>query len=161
MGTDIHVYILKKDKDNLWKTVKIYRKEKRNKFKYIPPYSGRNCELFDILTGRETQNYFPATSINEKELPQDLKNRYFKAKNTDGYFDFYEINFADLKIYLITHPKVRDYNYEGKNFEKEGWKTNPIYDFIKIIKNYIVLSDSLDFETPPDSCFKIVYWFDC
>ena len=161
MGTDIHVYILKKDKDSLWKTVKIYKKEKRNKFKYISPYNSRNYELFDILNGKEVKDYFPFVPINEKELPQDLKNRYLKAKNTEGYFDFNEVNLADLKLYLCSCPKVRDYDYEGKNFDEEGWKTNPVYDFIKIIENYIFLSDSFNFETPPDSCFKIVYWFDC
>lgn len=161
MGTDIHVYILRKDKDNLWKTVKIYRKEKRNKFKYISPYNSRNYELFDILKGKETKDYFPFVPINEKELPPDLKNRYLKAKNIIGYFDFNEVNLADLKLYLCSHPKVRDYDYEGENFDEEGWKENPIHDFIKTIENYIFLSGSFDFEICPDSYFKIVYWFDC
>ena len=161
MGTDIHVYILRKDKDNLWKTVKIYRKEKRNKFTYISPYTSRNYELFDILNGKDTKDYFPFVPINEKELPQDLKNRYLKAKNTVGYFDFNEVNLADLKLYLYSHPKLRDYDYEGENFDEEGWKENPIHDFIKTIENYIFLSDSFDFEICPDSYFKIVYWFDC
>lgn len=160
MGVDIHVHILEKDCGK-WKTVSLYSKENK-KFKRIDPYPFRNGELFDILSGNEDDN-FPNTPIEEDSLPMGLQNEIKRNKKIVGYYNFYEVNLADVKYYLTKHPKVRDYDYEAKNdedFDKNGWKPNPVASFVEAIENYLAfVSPYSNFQ--PASFVRIIYYFDC
>lgn len=156
MGRDIHVKIVKLDQTtNKWKNVKLYSKKNR-KFKIINPYSFRNYELFDILNGKEDDKYI-LSPIIISSLPLDLQQEIKKCKDTCGYYGFYEINLADLKLYLNKVPKIRDYDYEDD--DPKAWKDNPVKFFIENIEYYI------DFAEPYwnglYSNIRIIYWFDC
>lgn len=155
MGADIHVKILERD-NNTWKQVILYHKEKE-KFKVIDVYPFRNYELFDILNGKEDDNYI-AYPIKEDSLPIALKKEIEGYKNIIGYYGFKEINFADLKLYLYRFPKVRDYDYEENS--PNAWKDNPVKYFIEKIEQYINFASPYgDFVSPP-SDIRIIYWFD-
>ena len=158
MGRDIHVRIVKRDHNtNEWKHIKLYKKEK-GKFKFINPYPYRNYELFDILDGTEDEEYIPF-KLNTKNLPIALKSEIEKAINTLGYYDFKEINLADLKLYLKEVPKVRDWDYDEK--DPQAFKDNPVKLFIEQIEYYLDFYDS-DWDIMGSSSdIRILYWFDC
>ena len=65
-------------------------------------------------------------------------------------------------MYLKDNPKVRDYDYEGKeeDFLINGYKENPIIDLVKRIE-YVLDFD--DFFWDYDGSFadvRIIYFFD-
>lgn len=152
MGTDIHVYIFKKNrKTNTWKQVKLYKKDK-NRFNIINPYPFRSHEIFEILK----EIHCPITL---KELPGDFQAKIKECQNTVEYYGFSEINLADLKLYLNKHPKVRDWDYEED--DPKAMKTNPIKFFIKRIERYIDFYDDFWDCSNTYSDIKIIYWFDC
>ena len=157
MGCDIHVRIVKKDREtNTWKYIKLYYKEKR-KFKVVNIYPFRHYELFDILDEKEDDKYF-ASSIITDDLPIALKNEIKTAKESFGSYGFREINLADLKLYLHKVPKVRDYDYEED--DPKAWKDNPVKYFIEKIEQYIDFAATyLDFYYI-DSDIRIIYRFD-
>ena len=160
MVRDIHVKIVKKDREtNTWKRIKLYYKEKR-KFKVIDIYPFRNYELFDILNEKdESDEHFFASSIVTDDLPIALKNEIETAKKSFGFYGFREINLADLKLYLHKVPKIRDYDYEEN--DPKAWKDNPVKYFIEKIEQYIDFADPYwDFYCI-DSDIRIIYWFDC
>ena len=160
MGRDIHVKIVKKDREtNTWKRIKLYYKEKR-KFKVIDIYPFRNYELFDILNEKdESDEHIFASSIVTDDLPIALKNEIETAKKSFGFYGFREINLADLKLYLHKVPKIRDYDYEEN--DPKAWKDNPVKYFIEKIEQYIDFADPYwDFYCI-DSDIRIIYWFDC
>ena len=160
MGRDIHVRIVKKDREtNTWKHVKLYHKEKR-KFKVIDVYPFRNYELFDILDEKdENDEHFFAPPIVTDNLPIALKNEIETAKQSFGFYGFREINLADLKLYLNKVPKIRDYDYEDD--DPKAWKDNPVKYFIEKIEQYIEFAVPYwDFYSI-DSDIHIIYWFDC
>ena len=155
MGADIHIRIIKRDHDtDTWKQIKLYRKEKK-KFKVIDPYPFRNSELFDILNEREDDNY-QAYPISLAHLPVALKKEIEKYQETQGYYDFKEINLADLKLYLRQVPKVRNWDYDDDH--PKAWKDNPVKYFIERIESYIDFTEE-DWAIP-SSDIRILYWFD-
>ena len=162
MGADIHLAIVKFDRDlNAYKEIKLYKKDDKNNYVPINLYPGRNGELFDYLSGKEDD--FPVKPLYEKNLPQDLKNRIEEYRNGGyGCYNFSEANLADVKLYLKDNPKVRDYDYEGKeeDFLINGYKENPIIDLVKRIE-YVLDFD--DFFWDYDGSFadvRIIYFFD-
>lgn len=158
MARDIHVKIVKKDREtNTWKHIKLYYKEKR-KFRIINVYPFRNYELFDILNEKEDDGYF-ASSIIMDDLPIALKNEIKTTKEKFGFYGFREINLADLKLYLHKVPKIRDYDYEEDN--PKAWKDNPVKYFIERIEQYIDFADPFWDFYRIDSDIRIIYWFDC
>lgn len=156
MGADIHVKILERN-NNTWKQVTLYHKEKEE-FKIVNVYPFRNYELFDILNGKEDDNYI-AYPIREDSLPVTLKKEIEGYKNTVGYYGFKEINLADLKLYLYRSPKIRDYDYEENS--PNAWKTNPVKYFIEKIEQYINFASQYGEFVSPPSDIRIIYWFDC
>lgn len=155
MGVDIHTYIFKRNrKNNIWEQVKLFTKEEE-KYKEVTVYPYRSYELFDILSERE-DDAFTAFAVDTNVLPVDFQE---KIKNdTEFCYDFREVNLADLKLYLIKHPKVRDYDYEETS--PNALKENPVTGFVERIEWYLDLADpTWDFCSPP-SDIKIVYWFD-
>ena len=162
MGVDIHLAIVKFDRNlNAYKEIKLYKKDDKNNYVPIDLYPGRNSELFDYLSGREDD--FPVKPLYEKNLPEDLKNQIDEYKNREyGCYDFCEANLADVKLYLKDNPKVRDYDYEGKeeDFLINGYKENPIIDLVKRIE-YVLDFD--EFFWDYDGSFadvRIIYFFD-
>lgn len=160
MGRDIHVRIVKKDREtNTWKHIKLYYKEKR-KFRIVNMYPFRNYELFDILNEKdENDEHFFAPSIVTDDLPIALKNEIETAKKSFGFYGFREINLADLKLYLHKVPKIRDYDYEEN--DPKAWKDNPVKYFIEKIEQYIDFADPYWDLYCIDSDIRIIYWFDC
>ena len=158
MGRNIHVRIVKRDRDtDKWKQIKLYYKEKR-KIKLVNVYPFRSDELFDIIDGSEDEKYnaYPISLIN---LPDNLQKEIERCQNTLGYYKFKEISLADLKLYLYKSPKVRDWDYEDD--DPKAWKDNPVKYFIERIEQYIDFADPYwDLETSL-SDIKILYWFDC
>lgn len=159
MSKDIHVRIIKKDREKgIWEQVKLYRKC-HNEFKVVDIYPYRNYILFDILSENEDDGYI-AYPIAEADLPIDLKNEInsYKEKMT-GFYNFKENTLADLKLYLKNVPKIRDYDYEDD--DPKAWRDNPVKYFIEIIEQYIDFVDPNWEFTTSNSDIRILYWFDC
>lgn len=157
MGKDIHIRVIKRNRDtNNWEQIKLYRKEKR-KFKLVDIYPFRNYELFSIINESEDEKY-NAYPISLTGLSDSLRQEIEKYQNTLGYYGFKEISLADLKLYLYRSPKVRDWDYEDN--DTKAWKDNPVKYFVEKIEQYIDFADPYwDFDTSP-SDIKILYWFD-
>ena len=162
MGTDIHVRIVKKDYNtDTWKQIKLYRKEKK-KFKIVDIYPFREEDLFDILS-EKTNDYraypYHAYPISLTHLPINLKQEIEKKQKILGYYDFKEINLADLKIYLMHNPKIRDWDYEDD--DPKAWIDNPVKYFIERIEQYLDFADPYWDGCRPASDVRIIYRFDC
>ena len=182
MGTDIHVRVAKYHPEtNLFHELELFRKRKPDEkeydwktgeelpwteYKKVYIELGRDYEMFDGMKHGDEQDgfgYFPWTSIAEASLEPSLKEEITKFKNTDGYFDFYEINLADMKNYLHSHPTVVDYESE----EWDNWETgkpkplkdNPIKRLMEIVRGYIFNTEDTLYD--PDSYYKIIFFFDC
>ena len=153
MGRDIYVHIVKRCK-NEWKEINLFT-EGKDGFERVSPYSYRDYELFDYLNRNEDVDFscIP-TPIELETLPATLKEKILKYENTSGYYGFYEINMADLRIYLLKNPMVKDYEDENPNAIKE----NPLQDFFKTLLNYISF---VEWWVEKLSDYKVVYWFDC
>ena len=135
MGVDIHVRVIKRDPTtNLWEEIKLYKLTSENKYEYVDLYPYRNSELFDILQHTD----FPGLVCHPEYLPEPLKQEIEDIQNDkefSGYYGFSDANLADIKLYLMKHPKVRDYDYESKDaedFEVNGWKNNPVKFFVEL-----------------------------
>lgn len=158
MGRDIHVRLIKKDRETgKWNQIKIYRKEKKRKFSVVDIYPFRNYELFGILDEKEDEKYYVDT-ICVPDLPIALKQEIEKFKNIGDCFDFREINLADLKLYLYRSPKIRDWDYEDT--DPKAWKDNPVKYFIERIEQYLAFADPYWDVCTPASDIRIIYWFD-
>lgn len=163
MGIDIHVRIVKRDHHtDTWKQIKLYRKEKK-KFKIVDIYPYREEDLFDILLEKTNENYrdypYRSSPISLAHLPINLKQEIEEKQNILGYYDFKEINLADLKLYLYHNPKVRDYDYEAE--DPKAFKDNPVKYFIERIEQYLDFADPYWDVCGSASDVRIIYWFDC
>lgn len=177
MGVDIHVKITKYNPEtNYFEPIELYRKRKPNEHEYnpitdekiekpslfvkVPIYEGRNYEMFDgMKNGDEIDGYgcFPKEPIAMNSLEPNIKEEINRYKNIQGYYDFYEVNLADLENYLEEYPEVTDYDSK----EEPGKKTNPIKYFVEDIKNYLTTYDSFEYYYTAHSYYKILFWFDC
>jgi hypothetical protein len=156
MGIDIHVRIIKKNRDtNTWEHVKLYRKESE-KFEVVNVYPYRNYDLFDILNENAEDGY-KSQSIITIDLPPHLKQEIEKNRQEYGYYSFKEVNLADLKLYLNRVPKVRNYDYDEDN--PKAMQTNPVEYFIDRIEHYLDFADPY-WDLYPASDIRILYWFD-
>lgn len=148
MGRDIHVRLVGWDEINeKWNEIKFYKKVK-NDFIPVDFYPYRNYELFEEL------NNIPWTSINKKNLPPTIAKELEEAEKILGYYNFREVNLADLKIYYLNHQKIEEEDVEGVIF-----KDNPIKDFIERIESIL---DIYDFDLYEKySLVRIIFFFDC
>lgn len=154
MGRDMYVRIIEKDrKNNIWKQVKLYRKEKR-KFRVVDVYPFRDHKLFDIL---DEDDEYCALPPQTADLPVALKNEIKSVEKTLGYYGLKEINLADLKLYLYKVPKIRDYDYEDS--DPKAWIDNPVKNFIEAIERYIDFVDPYYSFYHTNSDIRIIYWF--
>ena len=152
MATDIHVRIIKFNRDkNIWEPIRLYQKDKS----LVNVYHDRDYELFDILKGNGEDTYYPFPIVINN-LPDDLKKEIESRQDKCYYYNFQEVNLADLKLYLYHYPKIRDYDYDEKS--PKAYKDNPVKWFIEHIEYYINFACPWDFN--PDSDIRILYWFD-
>lgn len=153
MGKDIHVAIaIRNDEAGYYDKVEIFNK-KENKYLYINPYDTRNHELFELL-----EEDIPWNQLHTTFLEPSFAKEIQKIQNTMGYFNFREINLADLKNYLMLNPTVPDYdNDDNDDTEELTYKTNPIKFFIEQIEYYIKFA-GYEYYYPSD--IYILYWFD-
>lgn len=152
MGRDIHVKILKKNKNlELWEPVVLYKKE-NGEFKEINFITYRDQDLFNILLG-DSDTFFPFSPLNEANIAEPLRKEIEKKRGIIGYYGFCEANLADVRIYLQENPKIKsDYTEEEI--------INPVEHLVDIV--YKVLNIAQEYDVPwYDSQIRIIYWFDC
>lgn len=134
MSEDIYVHILKRKRNtNKWKEVILYEKNEKGSTNVINPYPFRNYELFETL--KEDMAY----PIEEHNLPESLKEKY--KEDHEYCYGFKEINFAELKLYVIKHSTEEQIKY-----------------FCERIEWYLNFADE-DFDFTPLSDYRILYWF--
>lgn len=157
MGRDIHVHLVKFNKDkNIYEEVKIYRKNKNDdNFKPIRFCSDRNYELFEILDGNK-DDYFPYRPIYTTNLSVDLQKEINEYQNITGYYNFYEVNLAEAELYLFKHPEIRDWDEDDI-----AYKPNPVANFIEEIKQVLYFYDDYWYYDVGYAGIRILYWFDC
>ena len=150
MGKDIHVAIaIRNNETGYYDKVEIFNK-KGDKYLYINPYDARNHELFELL-----EEDIPWNQLHTTFLEPSFAKEIQEIQNTMGYFNFREINLADLKNYLMLNPTVSD--YDDDDTEELTYKTNPVKFFIEQIEYYIEFA-GYEFYYPSD--IYILYWFD-
>lgn len=196
MGVDIHVHICKYNpEDNFYHELSLYRhREENEKYNYdvrpqeenekynydvegnriliedeyekIPPYDGRNYEMFSGMRGEsENSGYgiFPSYPITLNSLEPKLRKEIEEKKNLLGFYDFNEIFFSDFVNYLHDYPTVVDYDSD----DWEDWKTtdakpqkeNPLKRFFESCVSYANFAERYGMYEPY-SWYKILYWFD-
>ena len=182
MGQDIHIRIVKYNSDkNFYEELTLYKpgeeyhyNEEGNKivdnpyFQKVHIDAGRNYEMFEgMKDGDENDGYghFPWTKVKLNALDPKIKEDIEEKMDTPGYFDFYELTFADMKLYLNEHPTVVDYDNNNFNWEEDDGerprKINPIKPLFDEIVNYAQLADGWDWGLEPFGYYKIIFYFDC
>jgi len=179
MGCDIHVRASKLNKEtNLYEELILWRPgveyhyahndatgemEKivdNPDFEKVYIYNGRNYEMFDgMKDGTEEDGYgnFPHFPIVLNSLEPAFRENIKEYMEATGFFDFWEISLAEMKLYLLEHPKVLDY-YNCEE-DEDVWKDNPIKDLFQDICNYINYADK-EWDWTPLSQYKIIIYFD-
>ena len=153
MGRDIHIRIVKYNSEiDKWEEIKLFREEKANSYTPIRLSLDRNYELFEILD--EDINF---KAVNKTNLPKDLVDE-IENWEKDGGFRFREINLAELEIYKLNHPKVRDWDYEEDH--EKAWYDTPLNDLIIRILNMVELFNYCRWDYYTMSDIRIIYWFD-
>ncbi len=149
MGRDIHVRLVTWNETyQKWSEIKFYKKVK-NDFIPIDFYPYRNYELFEEL------EYIPWTPIDTKNLPPATKEELETMKKEFGYYNFREVNFADLKIYFFNHQKEKGEDEDGII----TFRDNPLKNFIERIESIL---DIYDFDLYGKySSVRIIFFFDC
>lgn len=177
MGKDIHIRVAKYDTNtNLYKEIELFRKatndeidyqEDINGFKKVYIDVGRHSEMFEgMKDGDENDGYghFPWTSINYASLEPSFAESIKEKVGIDGYYDFYEINLSDFKLYLKNHPTVTDYDTDWGEDWKYGdptpKKENPLKYMLEQIESYISVAD-WEYGWNPSSHYKVIFYFDC
>lgn len=169
MGMDIHIKLFKYDNErNQFKKLTLYRWDyKTGEYKEVYIYTGRNSEMFNGMTdgGSDSDGYgyFPASSIKLNSLFDPDREEIEKDMKATGFFDFNEINLAEMALYCKEHPRVVDYDVtwhnEDPNFVKPT-KDNPICDLYKEICQYAAFADNWNWDFSPLSEYKIIFYFD-
>lgn len=156
MGVDIHVHVLKyEEEDNLYheKNLFVYDTAK-DTYEHISPWCARNYELFRILNDDED---FPASYITLNSFDNEFKEEI--KVNTEFCYGFHEISLVELKLYLIEHPTIEDFEEEWEEGAEVPTKENPVKKFYTEICNYLNFADwTFDFTSL--SKYKVVYYFD-
>ena len=157
MGVDIHVHVLKyEEKDNLYHEKKLFVYDaSKDIYDNISPWSGRNYELFRILND---DGDFPASSyVNLNSLDDNSKEEI--KEDIEFCYGFHEILLVELKLYLIEHPTIEDFEEDWEEGTEVPTKENPVKEFYTAICNYLNFADwTFDFTSL--SKYKVVYYFD-
>ena len=188
MGVHIHIKMYKYNSDtNLYDEIKLYRHRKPNeiyeyydengegipyKDDYCPIriFEGQNYEMFDgMKDGSPDDGYgnFPMTKVTLNSFSPEAKATLEKYMGYEGVYDFREISLAEMKLYVITHPTVLDYDSPAwdddtysKPFKEKPQKDNPIKGMYRDIFNYIYISEECCMYEPL-SHYKVVFYWDC
>ncbi len=168
MGMDIHIKLFKYDNErNQFKKLTLYRWDyKDGKHKEVYIFPGRNSEMFEgMKDGDESDGYgiFPSFPIKLNSLFDPDREEIEKTMKTTGFFDFNEINLAEMALYCKEHPTVTDYDVEWHNEDPnfvKPTKKNPICDLYEEICSYASFADNWDWDISPLSEYKIIYYFD-
>lgn len=172
MGVDIHIRLLKYDENtNLYKEIALYRKSSLHE-KYpedypemvkVPVYDGRDYEMFDGMKDGDDSDgygYFPWTGMKLNSYEEAFRNEMIEKQKTElGYFDFYEIPLAEMRVYVLENPKVVDYDVEYIDEEHKAYKDNPIASLYSKIISYLSFAEPWGMEYLSD--YKVVFYFDC
>lgn len=173
MGMDMHVRLAKYNKEtNLYDELVLYRPGETYhysktgekiiddpNYERVLIYDGRNSEMFiGMKNGDEEDGYgdFPWTSIALSSLEPKFRKDIEEYMSSAGFFDFYELTLADMKLYTLDHPYVTDYNSE----EEGKKKVNPIVALFADICKYASLVDNWDWNFTPLSNYKVIFYFD-
>lgn len=190
MGVDINIKIYKYNRStNFYDEIQLFRRRKPNeKFKYYdeegngvpfeddyrPIYIevGRDYEMFDGMrndSGADGYGNFPISPISLESFNPESKAELERIMKINGYYDFYEISLAEMKLYTFEHPTVVDYDAhwndeeeeeEEDSLDKRPRKVNPIKGLYEDIFNYIYLAENCWMDDAL-SFYKIVFFWDC
>ena len=161
MGVDIHVFVLKRNKETeKWDKLSLYF-EDDGELKETQPLDGwRNREMFQII-----QEDLPSSAI-KWDLIGEGKEKIEQYKNYSGFYHFSEINYMKLENYLKKHSKVIDddaedeyYTRHGKSSKKPLLKKNPVWHLYKQVKWFITFAEGWHLQSDEDD-YKIIYFFD-
>lgn len=178
MGCDMFVRVLKYDeKSNYYTELQLFKPgetyhytEKGEKivddpdYEKVSVYSGRDTEMFDGMKDGDNVDgygYFPWSACKVNSYDPVFKKEIEKKQGTQGYYDFYEINLAEMKAYVLEHPTVVDYDVEWDD-KKEGFekpqKDNPITELYERICSFISFADWMwNYNSLSD--YKVVFYF--
>ena len=120
MSIDLFVKIVKyNEKTNFYHEVKLYREKNSHDFPEEPNliqvaiYPGYDRDMIEaIREGNEKDGYgyFPWSRVKLNSLEPRLRESIDKMMHEKTFFDFYEIPLAEMKLYLLDHPIVTDYD---------------------------------------------------
>lgn len=128
MGTDINVHIEKMNKETgKWEDLYLYRKNKDGEFERCLVYSGRNHELFSLLS--EVNSFHwplsnPGYLVEPRGLPKDVSD-YTRECWGDGTYYFgatwYDYQELSTYTYLLNEANkmMNEKNARIKELEKE------------------------------------------
>ena len=174
MGIDIHIRLLKYDENtNLYKEIALYRKSSLHEkhpddypeMMKVPVYDGRDYEMFDGMKDGDDNNgygYFPWTGMKLNSYEEAFRNEMIEKQKTElGYFDFYEIPLAEMRVYVLENPKVVDYDseYDEGDCRAYRYKDNPIASLYSKIISYLSFAEPWGMEYLSD--YKVVFYFYC
>lgn len=125
------------------------------------PYNGCH-NLFSIVEQKETG--FPQMNGIHRGLPKDsaleiekeYKDCYDIEDMEDEHFwhpSIYWFTYADMYIYCLEHPQVRDYESE----EDEAMQSNPIFTLKERVDAFLKVMDGWDIKNDY-SLIRIIYW---
>lgn len=155
MGRDITLYLTKLNRDTgKYDWIRLYRDRDGEKV-LAPVYSGRNSELFNIMSNRSDEDIDLKTGcIVKASLDPELIKKIDEA--SEYCYDFRETTLADMKIACYQTPLVRDYDSE----DEHAMKKNPLDELIHICYLYLDFADPYGNWYGLDSDIKLIYWFD-
>lgn len=164
MGMDITVKVLKKSReDNFYHELKLFTTAADGKYTFVPVYSGRDRELFDVLLGRSNEynlHDFPSKTLNLNSLDSLVAESVNADKETNYYFGFREVNLADFKIWLYENPMMEDYEEELPDGSPKIVENIAKHLLVDIV-NYITFADPhYRWGDTHLSDYKIIYYFD-
>lgn len=168
MGMDIHVQLYRYNKeDNFYEKLALYRWDsKEGKHKEVYLFPGRDSEMFDgMKSGDEVDGYgyFPTHSVALNSFFEPDRKELEEVMGTQGYFDFWEVNLAEMALYCKEHPQVTDYDAPWDD-EKPGFvkptKKNPICNLYEEICSYAQFANQWGWDFDPLSYYKVVIYFD-
>ena len=93
MGTDIHVHVLKREKDNTFTELKVFDNE-GNDVTWRMPYNDRNYDRFGVLAGLRVAGAQPIVPLRGLfwGLPQNIINEFNKGwYHSPTWFDYVEL----------------------------------------------------------------------
>lgn len=122
------------------------------------PYNGTH-DVFSLLgTASRADEYETIDGIgygNPGNLSEEVQ-KIIESFDDDSIVRY--ITLADLKIEIMTHPKVLDWDSNWGEDEKCKYKENPLIDFFNRVKSFVDWAVENTWEEYTLSEIRIVYW---